>query len=230
MAPMVSTLSWCLRGCALVVATALLAGCSRVVAGVPQPLSGVGETGPPVPVADLLIDPSGFPAHYPAAVLDDGKLHRVLQDIDGVPAGWVVSPPDCAPPELKHAETAAVEGVDSASAGRLIVVVTRPAPELSSRVEQLRGCASFTARRGEDTSAVKATLMPAPPVDADDTYAVDQTVTTSGSERRMLTLAAQIGDTRVSATWLQEPAVDEPDTTSLDTLFSDAVLNVRRGK
>ena len=53
-------------------------------------------------------------------------------------------------------------------------------------------------------------------------------MTTPASERRTLTLAAQIGDTRVSATWLQEPAVDDPDTTSLDTLFSDAVVKLRR--
>ena len=75
---------------------------------------------------------------------------------------------------------------------------------------------------------MSATLLPAPPVDAEDTYAVEQTVTTPDSERRTLTLAAQIGDTRVSATWLQEPAVDDPDTTSLDTLFSDAVVKLRR--
>jgi len=226
---MLSALSWCLRGCALVAATALLAACSRVVAGVPQPLREAAGKGPPVPVADLLIDPSRFPAQYQAAVVDDTEVYRALQDIDGVVAGSVVTPRDCAPPEPGLADSAAVEGIDSATAGRLIVVVSRPAPMLSSRVDELRSCPSFTARRGEDTSTVTATLMPAPPVDADDTYAVDQTVTTPGSERRMLTLAAQIGDTRISATWLQEPAVDDPDTASLDTLFSDAVVNVRRG-
>ena len=75
---------------------------------------------------------------------------------------------------------------------------------------------------------MSVTLLPAPPVDAEDTYAVEQTVTTPDSERRTLTLAAQIGDTRVSATWLQDPAVDDPDTRSLDTLFSDAVVKLRR--
>ena len=77
---------------------------------------------------------------------------------------------------------------------------------------------------------MNVTVLPAPPVDADDTYAVDQTVTiTVGSERTTLTLAAQVGDARVSATWLQDPAVGcEPDTSSLDALFSDAVVKVRR--
>jgi hypothetical protein len=79
------------------------------------------------------------------------------------------------------------------------------------------------------------TVLPAPPVDADATYAVDQTVTaeSSGSMRRTLTLAAQIGDVRVSATWLHEGTRETtpdvaPDTQALDTLFTDAVLKVRR--
>ena len=72
-------------------------------------------------------------------------------------------------------------------------------------------------------------------MDADDSYAVDQTVTagSSGSMRRTLTLAAQIGDVRVSATWLHEGTPEAtpdvaPDTQALDTLFTDAVLKVRR--
>jgi len=79
------------------------------------------------------------------------------------------------------------------------------------------------------------TVLPAPPVDADDSYAVDQTVAaeSSGSVRRTLTLAAQIGDVRVSATWLHEGTKETtsdiaPDTQALDTLFTDAVLKVRR--
>ena len=79
------------------------------------------------------------------------------------------------------------------------------------------------------------TVLPAPPVDADSTYAVDQTVTAqqSGSMRRTLTLAAQIGDVRVSATWLHEGSKETtpdvaPDTQALDTLLTDAVLKVRR--
>jgi len=78
-------------------------------------------------------------------------------------------------------------------------------------------------------------VLPAPPVDADDSLAVDQTVTTesSGSMRRTLTLAAQIGDMRISATWLHEGSKETtrgaaPDTQALDALFTDAVLAVRR--
>ena len=223
---MVSALSWCMRGCVVLAAAALLAGCSRVTVGVMRPASD-GAEGPPVPVADLLIEPDRFPPRYPAEVLDDAAVNRVLQDIDGVPVGAVVTPRDCGPAPGR-VDTAAVEGIDRASDSSLIVVVTRPAPPLSEKLEQLRACQSFEVGRGDVTSKVSATVLAAPPVDAEDTYAVEQTVTTALTERTTLTLAAQIGDTRVTATWLQDPAVDDPDTTSLDTLFSDAVLKLRR--
>ncbi len=121
-----------------------------------------------------------------------------------------------------------MEGVDSATASRLIVVVTRPAPPLADRLDQLRGCPTFDVGQGEDAATVNVTVLPAPPVDADDTYAVEQTVTSPESERTTLTFAAQVGDTRVSATWLQDPAVDEADTSSLDAMFRDAVVKLRR--
>ncbi len=52
---------------------------------------------------------------------------------------------------------------------------------------------------------------------------------TSGSVRRTLTLVAQIGEVQLSATWMQDGTPDTaPDSQSLDTLFTDAVLLVRR--
>ena len=72
-------------------------------------------------------------------------------------------------------------------------------------------------------------LPPAPPVDADDTYAVDQTVTSeSAGDTRTLTLVALVDDVQVTASWRQQGTSDTtPDTQSLDTLFTDAVLKVR---
>lgn len=224
---MVDTLSRCLRGSALLMAAVLLGACSRVIVGSTQTVESLGEK-PPVPIAKLLIEPNRFPPLYPAAVLDDAALDRALQDIDGVQTGAVVTPHDCTPPVLWHSDVVGVQGVDSATASRLIVVMTRPAPPLSDRLDQLRRCPSFAVGRGEDESTVSLTVLPAPPVDADDTYAVEQTVTTPDSERAVLTFAAQVGDTRVSATWMQDPAVDEADASSLDTLFRDAVVKLRR--
>jgi hypothetical protein len=216
------------RGCVLLVATALLAGCTRVIVGTMHPVGPGGDEATPIPVADLLIEPQRFPERYPAAVLDGTAVDRVLQDVDGVPDGSVVTPPECAPPPVPH-DTAAVQGLDGRDTSSLIVAVTRPAQPLRARADQLAACPSFTSVRGPDTYAVTVALLAPPPVDADDTYAVDQTVTEqpSGEIRRTLTLAAQVGDVRLTTTWLHT-GTQSPDTQSLDTLFTDAVLKVRR--
>ncbi len=226
---MVDMLSRCMRGCALLMAALLLAACSRVIVGTTQ-AAEADEENPPVPIAQLLIEPDRFPPQYRAAVLDDAAVDRALQDIDGIPTGYVVSPVDCTPPALWHTEAVAVDGVDSATASRLIVVVTRPVPPLVTRLDQLRRCPTFDVGHGEDAITVNVTVLPAPPVDADDAYAVEQTVTSPESERTTLTFAAQIGDARVSATWLQDPASDEADTSSLDAVFRDAVVKLRRDR
>jgi len=236
---MVSTRSRCLGGCALAIMVVLLVGCTRVILGTVHPVAPDAEPAP-IRVADLLIEPGQFPARYPAVVLDATAVYRALQDVDAVAAASVVNPTRCAPPPRAPQDTAAVQGIDSQDASSLIVTVTRPGAPLRARAEQLTACPSFTAVRGHDTSAVTVTVLPAPPVDAEDSYAVDQTVTAepSGSMRRTLTLAAQIGDVRVSATWLHDgtpettlditPDTQAPDTQALDTLFTDAVLKVRR--
>lgn len=215
--------------CVLVMAAAPLAGCTRAIVGTMHPVTpGAGLAH--LQVADLLIEPERFPAQYPAAVLDGRAVHRVLQDIDGVPGGSVVTPPGCAPPPHAPQHTAVAQGIDSQDASSLIVAVTTPAPPLHTRVEQLTACPSFTAVSGPDTTSVTATLLPPPPVDADDSYAVDQTVTSqSGSIRRTVTLVAQVGEVRLSAAWLHDGTTETtPDSQSLDTLFTDAVLKVRR--
>lgn len=231
---MLGTLSRCLRGCALAMVVALLVGCTRAILGTVVPVAPGAEPAL-IRVADLMIEPAEFPVRYPAVVLDATAVYGALQDVDGVAAASVVNPPQCAPPPRAPHDTAAVQGIDSQDASSLIVMVTRPATSLGDRAEQLMACPSFTAARGEDISEVTVAVLPAPPVNADDSYAVDQTVTagSSGSMRRTVTLAAQIGDMRVSATWLHQGTSEAtpdvaPDTQALDTLFTDAVLKVRR--
>ncbi|ODQ94832.1 hypothetical protein BHQ17_07390 [Mycolicibacterium holsaticum] len=224
MTAMINTRSWTLCACALLMASTTLAGCSRVVVGAPR-LAGP----PPVPIGALLIEPARFPPQYPAAVLDGTAVYRALQDINGVAPGAVVTPAECAPPPVASSQSVAAEGIDSATASSLIVAVTRPAAALGKRGEQLRRCASFTTANQGVRSDVTVTMLPQPPVDADDSFAVDQTVTPStGPVRRTLMLSAQISDTRVSVTWLHQGEAEDPDTASLHTLFSDAVLKVRR--
>ena len=217
--------------CAVLAAAALTGGCARVVggtarAGDPQPRSAA-----PIPVADLLIEPSRFPAQYPAAVVPAKDVDRVLAEIDGVPDGSEVTPAQCAPlPQLAD-QKAAAQGTDDSGA-RLTVTVVRPVASVRARVTQLTDCPSFSTTTGEasEVSTVTVKLPPAPPVDADDSYAVDQTVTSTsseGSDTRTLTLVALIRDVQVTASWQQQQSSGtSPDTQALDTLFTDAVLVV----
>jgi hypothetical protein len=228
MTPMGGTVSWGTRGSALFVAAVLLAGCGRVTLGAPRPSAAHGEA-KLVPVADLLIEPDRFPARYPAGELNAAEVRRALQDIGGVPGGSPVVPAACAPEPLAPEHTVAAQGIDAAATSVLLVAVTRPAPPLSARIDQLRACPSFTVGQGPRKSTVTVSMLPAPPVDADDGGAIDQTETTPDFVRRTLTFVAQIDDTRISATWLHEGAAVHPDTAALDAVFGDAVLKVRRG-
>ena len=221
--------------CAVLTAAVLVGGCARVVTGTARAGDPVVRPARPIPVADLLIEPTRFPTQYPAAALPPKDVDRVLGEIDGVPAGSEVTPPECAPLPMLTPEKAAVQGTDAERGSRLIVTVTRPVPSVRARVTQLTDCPSFTITAdGEagEVSEVTVDLPPAPPVDADDSYAVDQTVTAETSEEpdtRTLTLVALIDDVRVTASWQQHGSSDdEPDTQALDTLFTDAVLKVRQ--
>jgi hypothetical protein len=216
--------------CAVVTATVLICGCTRAVVGTLHAAPVAAGPSAPIPVADLLIEPGRFPAQYPAVVLDPGSVDRVLHEIDGVAAGSVVTPPECAPPPAAPQNTAAVQGVDDQNASSLIVAVTRPTAPLRARFDQLTACPSLAAVAGEVTATVTVTVVPPPPVDADDSYAVDQVVTSeiSGSIQRALNLVAQIGDVRVAAAWMTARDDATPDTHTLHTLFTDAVLKVRR--
>ena len=236
---MVSTRRRCLPGfgaallwCALVLATALLGGCSRAVDGTVRAAGPDARPADPIPLSDLLIGPERFPVGYPAVVLDPISVDQAIHDIDGVQRAEVVTPAQCAPPAPGPSpqDAVAVRGVDSGSSSSLTVAITRASTALSARRDQLSGCPSFIAAAGELSTTVTATLLPAPPVDADDSYAVDQTVSkSSGDTVRSLTLVAQVADVRVMAAWTSADADASPDTVSLDPLFTDAVLKVRRG-
>jgi hypothetical protein len=221
--------------CALLLAAALVDGCARVVTGAARAGDPHARPARPINVADLLIEPTRFPAQYPAAVLPPKEIDRVLAEIDGAPIGSEVTPPECAPlPELAPRK-AAVQGTDDDSGARLVVTVIRPVPSLRARASQLAECPSFTSAPAGDAGDVwKVTvdLRPPPPVDADDSYAVDQTVTSTfskESDSRTLTLVALVNDVRVTASWQQQGSSDaSPDTGALDALFTAAVLKVRQ--
>ena len=71
------------------------------------------DAAPDVPLSQLLIDPSRFPAGYAAAPVDPAAVGATLRVIDGVPAGAAVTPQECAPPG--PGEAAVVTGSGSGS-------------------------------------------------------------------------------------------------------------------
>jgi hypothetical protein len=228
---MVSTLLRCLHGsgsvaCVLLAAMTLLTGCTRVIDGTVRAATPAAHAKTPMALADLLIEPNRFPAHYPAVVLDAVSVDRAIREIDGVGAGSVVTPAKCTPPSPGPSPRDAV-AVQSTSSN-LTVALTRVDAPLSVRRDQLRGCPSFTTT-AELSTTVTVTLLAAPPVDADDTYSVEQSVSTSsGPTLRTLAVVAQIADVRVIAAWTTSNEGTGPDTPTLDNLFTDAVLKVRR--
>src|SRR5262245_14743569 len=94
-------------GCVLLTVSALAAGCARAVSGTPHAADAAAPPpAKPVPVADMLIEPTRFPQQYPAVVVDPSIVAGLLRQIDGVPEGWTVTPPECAPPAVAPAEAA----------------------------------------------------------------------------------------------------------------------------
>ena len=218
--------------CALLLAAALLGGCSRAVTGrraprTPTPVRPADST-----LTDLLIEPTRFPAQYPAAVLVRYRIDRVLHEIDGVPAGSVVTPPECAPLPSWHRSRPPSQGTDT-TASSLVVTVTRPVPSLARQGDQLADCPSFTSAAGGCAATVKVTVdlctaaaggrrrqLRGRP-DGVEVVGVGHAVADAGGAGRR-----RAGDGRVE----QQGSSDaSPDTEALDPLFTDAVLKVRRG-
>lgn len=221
--------------CVVLAAATLVGGCARTVTGAAHAGEPAVRPSRPIPVADLLIEPSRFPKQYRAAVLPPKDVDRVMAEIDGVAVGSDVSPPECAPLPVLTDQQAAVQGTDDHSGARLTVMVTRPVQSIRARVAQLSECPTFTSAQAGDAgvvSEVTVDLPPAPPVDADDSYAVDQTITSESDDEpgsRTLTLVALVDDVQVTASWQQHGSSDDsPDTQALDTLFTSAVVKVRK--
>lgn len=108
---------------------------------------------------------------------------------------------------------------------------------MTARRDQLGSCPWFTTAAGETgtditvITEITVTLLAEPPVDADDTYAAQLDMSDSaGGTRHLRVLAGQIADVRITAAWIGADGVT-PDTDALealDTVFTDAVLTVRR--
>ncbi|TDY08562.1 hypothetical protein BCL50_0631 [Mycolicibacterium litorale] len=215
-------------GAVLLACVVVLCGCVRVVDG-----AAAVDDGMPVVLTEVLVEPSAFPAPYRAAVLDAHGVSEAVASVDGVPAGATVEPAGCAPAPVGSGPRNAVaaQGVDPGTGAALVVILTRTGTTLADRHAQVARCPSLTATAGEVVTTVDTVLLPARPVDADDSLASEATIRRSTEPPvRVLRLGAQIDDVRLTAAWLNNDASAAPDTAALDLLFADALLTVRRGE
>ncbi|WP_206488281.1 DUF5642 family protein [Rhodococcus sp. KRD162] len=212
-----------------------LVGCSSTVTGTPEPSAGGTTTSQSdVDLNTLLIDPSSFPAPYDALVLPQQAISQAAPDLSGIPAGAQVSPAGCKPADQDFSPegTAMIVGTDNDSRSTISIELTAVDEPLSARKKQLEQCGEVTATKSGATSTVTSTLTPPPPIGADETLAVRQTVASGAGgdavTQSMLTLMAQIDDIRVSATFMSFGS-ETPDTATLDELFTSAVQKVKQG-
>ncbi|MDJ0391747.1 sensor domain-containing protein [Rhodococcus sp. G-MC3] len=204
------------------------------VQGTPEPAAGSATAAPSgsEDLDSLLIDPSAFPGKYDAIVLPPQAIAQASPDLTGIPAGAEVSPAGCKPKDVVPGSAALIVGTDNANRATISIELTSVDEPLSVREDQLTECAEVEATKSGATSKIRSTITPAPPIDADETLAVRQTVSSgTGTEsvtQSMLTLMAQVGGVRIAATHMSFDAAT-PDAETLDELFTAAVQKVKAG-
>ncbi len=221
---------------AAVAAALLAAGCSSTVSGVAEPGTGVAGAEPgmetiPATLESMLLTPADFPTSYQALVLSGPAVEQAAGDLDGIPAGAKVDPAGCKPPAQAFGPdaTAMIVGTDNAARATISVELVRVDEPLSVRENEIRQCTDVTTTKDGVTASVATTVLPAPPLNADDTMALRQTVTSGGDDAQvrqsMLRLFGQVGDVRISATYMTFGA-GKPDSATLDQVFTEAVGRV----
>ncbi|WP_280233073.1 DUF5642 family protein [Nocardia cyriacigeorgica] len=219
-------------GGALAIAALVTAGCGSTVSGHPTSAEPTAVTRQVSgPLATLLPDPGEFPDRYPAVVLPPEAAGQAAGDLDGVGAGASVQPAECTPPEARPGadRLAVAVGTDDAARATLTVELTRTDQPLVRLRDQIRQCERIRVSRAGATGTVTTELAQAPQVDADDAMALRRTVTPdvggAGLTQSMSTLIAQIGDVRVTVTYMSFSDAT-PDTSALQQLFDTAVNKV----
>jgi hypothetical protein len=213
-------------------AVLLVGGCGgSTVTGSPSPSSAAPLSSPPVAgnLDALLLDPSVFPSPYQATVLPQQAAAAAAQDLDGIAADASVDPAGCKPRARGTAadSVALVVGTDNETRSTISVELTRVRDALADQRAQWEQCPSVKATSNDVVSTVTTDLVPAPPIDADDTAAYRRTVTSGSGEvtQSMLSLVAQKSDVRITATFMSFSG-DTPDSATLDELFTQAVQKV----
>jgi hypothetical protein len=183
-------------------------------------------------LSKLLVDPSDFPARYEAIVLPAQAVAMAAPDLTGVSQGAVVDPADCAPPAQDFGPTGTVMavGTDNASRSTISIELTKTDTPLDELAAQTERCGDVTVTDNGAESTVTTEITPAPPVRADDTLALRRTVRSGNDNEKvtqsMITLIGQVGDVRVSATFMSFGDA-KADTVALDEVFTAAVQKVQ---
>ncbi|GGG08355.1 hypothetical protein GCM10007304_23050 [Rhodococcoides trifolii] len=213
-------------------AALIVAGCGgSTVSGTPEPSSAAPLSSSPIEggLDTMLVDPSVFPAPYEAVVLPQQAAAAAAQDLDGIGADASVDPAGCKPSARGTAagSTALVVGTDNETRATISIELTRVRDSLADQVSQWEQCPSVQATSNDVVSTVTTDLVPAPPIDADDTAAYRRTVTSGSGEvtQSMLSLVAQKSDVRITATFMSFSG-DTPDSATLDELFTQSVQKV----
>ncbi|MFJ4649872.1 sensor domain-containing protein [Nocardia sp. NPDC088792] len=220
------------RAAGVVAAGSLLAACGTTVSGHPvasrSPITAVQTDGG---LARLLPDPSQFPSSYTAIALPPDSAGEAAADLEGMLPGATVDPAACAPATPTAGPVVSV-GTDDNTRSTLTVELIRTDKKLSSVRDQLQQCGTVRIGHAGTTATVTTKMDPAPPSNADDTLALNRTVESArggpGLTRSMQTLLGQIGDVRVSVTYMTF-GDGKPDTGALDALFTTALRKVRKG-
>jgi Domain of unknown function (DUF5642) len=218
-------------------------GCSSTVDGMAGPVSAAGPSsaapsegsgeGDQVDASleSMLLTPTDFPSPYQALVLPTQAVSQAAADLDGIPAGAKVDPPGCKPPAQDYGAdgTAMIVGTDNAKRSTISVELMRTDISLDKRIGEIERCLEVITTKDGAAAVVKTEILPPPPLNADRTLAIRQTVTsvhdTGTVTQSMLTLVAQIKDVRVSATYMSF-GDGKPDTVVLDQVFTEAVQKV----
>lgn len=240
--------------------TLALAGCSSNVSGVAEPAGSAGSPGSATapdlggtksgggsgssgavpariaaPLSSMLPAPEDFPPPYEALVLPEHAVEQAAVDLDGIPAGATVDPAGCKPPPQNFGpdSTALIVGTDNAARATISVELTRVDATLATREAELAECSEVTTTKNGATAKVTTTMLPAPPLNADDTMALRQSIVSGNGDQEvtqsMLRLVAQVDDVRISATHMSFGDA-EADSATLDLLFTEAVQKVNAAR
>ncbi|MGF6883016.1 hypothetical protein ABIA39_001957 [Nocardia sp. GAS34] len=214
----------------------LLTACGSTVPGHPaaEVRSSAVARQAATDLASMLPTQAQFPSSYQTAVLSSEEATRAAADLTGIPDGvTTVTPAGCATASPSDPNAVAiVVGTDDDTRATITVELTRAAEPLARLHAQLRRCGTVRAQHGPIANTVVTQLDPPPPVNADDSLAWSRTVSGQqrgpGLDRSMRTLAAQLGDVRITATYLSF-GDGTPDMEGLDQVFTAAVADVRKG-